>query len=288
MQNQFQAPSPNIETTICVVSPAETAEVETAQALLNAQAVTDLLVKTQHNIRRRNVRLWMLYVILVGISCLPLMLLPNTALVTYSLPLAVGISALMLGLFWVVSRNTSINFDELTRLGGRKAIPMLMEAQRSTAVRINREVVRANLLNCLPQMQAADAVLVTASDRHYLNEILRSYLLHTQSGRDLPLALATLKAYAQVGNASAIPVVAQLADMKPRNESQRILKQAAQECLPLLRARVGGLEPEQTLLRASTSNTVTPDTLLRAAMPVTNAPESELLRAADGKEAASD
>lgn len=189
-------------------------------------------------------------------------------------------------LFRDMFRPVSVDFEELARAGGKQAVPVLLEALRSEGgVRINSAACRQALIEYLPQLQVTDAALLKVSDRQHFNYLLER-LLTTAEWSELhhAWALAILKAYAQVGDAAAIPVVERIAKHKPRNEKQQQLQQAAQECLPLLRANAGGVDTTQTLLRPSLPDTNTPDTLLRAATFSSPTPEGELLRAANGRE----
>lgn len=181
-----------------------------------------------------------------------------------------------------------IDFAELARIGGKKSIPALLEAARNSGIGVDCVPCQSALKVCLPHLRATDAALLAARDRRYLNGVLNGFGTDSECQQShTAYILAIMKAYEQVGDASAIPIVARLATINPSNDCQRTIQQAAQERLPLLTARVSSLEPEQTLLRASAPGDSTPDTLLRAATPDTNAPKGELLRAADHKDGSS-
>ena len=103
-------------------------------------------------------------------------------------------------------------------------------------------------------------------------------LLRTGFSISLLWHTGVLKAYEQVGDADAIPLVERLARRRPRNDRQRQVQAAAEACLPLLKAHVSSKEPAKTLLRASSSNGVASDVLLRAASDDTHLSNDELLR----------
>ena len=284
MQHQFQTSEPAEETSLHIAPPAETSKVETAQTLPDAQTVTDLLTQARQKVRRRNKQFWAALAAILALYATRL-------LIAYMFDLYADDSAEMIPLvlmcvFGIValralSRPTGIDYANLARMSGGQAVPALLEVMRSGIGR-DFDGCRSALIVCLPKLQATDAALLTSHDRGQLNEVLRRYCTQPDLQKSHPtFALAILKAYEQVGDARAIPLVSRLASMKPRNLHQQKLQQAARECLPLLRARVSSLEPEQTLLRASAPDTNTPATLLRAVAPAPAAPDDELLRATD-------
>ena len=74
--------------------------------------------------------------------------------------------------------------------------------------------------------------------------------------------------------------VDQVANWKPRTLEDTEIRQAARECLPMLRANCGNVETTRTLLRASQAQIQAPEMLLRSAPgPGEDAPQ-ELLRVA--------
>ena len=118
------------------------------------------------------------------------------------------------------------------------------------------------LIKLLPQIKASDAALLTAKQRKMLYSILKDGLGgYISPALLLDFRLAILKALEQIGDADAIPIVEQLASGRTRTPSQKALQTAANECLPLLRAHLGNVEANKTLLRAS-SLAQTDDALL--------------------------
>lgn len=103
--------------------------------------------------------------------------------------------------------------------------------------------------------------------------------------RNRPLALATLNALEQVGDAEAIPAVEKLTQEKVRvglfiftNIDEQV-RAAAQECLPYLYINADQARQTQTLLRPAMNTAETSESLLRPAMenPQPTDPE-QLLR----------
>ena len=179
----------------------------------------------------------------------------------------------------IMYKPVSLDIQSLEREGGLRAISTLLDAFNiSSSVGHRKSAMRA-LTTLLPQLKASDANLLTPSNRHTLNVLIGSSLLPSKlGGVDHAFALAVLKAYEQVGDAKAVPVVVRLANCRPRNTRQREIQKAAAECLPLLRANSGEVASTQTLLRASTRHAGTPDTLLRPAASLSSIPPAELLR----------
>ena len=148
-----------------------------------------------------------------------------------------------------------------------------------------KQAVFAALNSLLTQMKASDAPILTPALRRTLN----LWLMNANSGalshaRYDAFFVAILKAFEQVGDSSAIPAVSRLAKMQGRTRRRKALKQAAIECLPMLRANCGEVETARTLLRASQSEVTDPDTLLRPASGSGQADAAELLRGADSPE----
>ncbi|HLK60665.1 MAG TPA: hypothetical protein VKU00_29145 [Chthonomonadaceae bacterium] len=131
--------------------------------------------------------------------------------------------------------------------------------------------IKACLIRLLPKLQSSDADLLSAEQRGSLYRAL--------NGQDTQLSLAILKAFQQVGDLHALPVVEKLARGEGRTAQNIELQQAAQECLPFLIARIENEREQHQLLRASGSSAAAPDTLLRPASGAGQAEAHELLRA---------
>ena len=181
---------------------------------------------------------------------------------------------------WMALVPVDVDLEELGQSGNVNAIPMLIDAiNMNVTTKYRRRVTRALTL-LLPLLKASDANLLTPLRRYTLNVMLGSCFQPHLRGVDEEFTLAILKAYEQVGDAKAIPVVERIANHNPRNDGQRRIQQAAEACLPLLRANSGEVASTQTLLRASTRQTNTPDVLLRATVAASPTRPAELLRAA--------
>jgi hypothetical protein len=140
------------------------------------------------------------------------------------------------------------------------------------------------LTDVLPQLKDSDAHLLNAQHRAILyrvisdkNRPMRNYGAHIH--RYTEFTLAALKAFAQVGDASAIPHVQRLAE----TSTYQHIRKAAEECLTYLYARQENDRQSRSLLRASDASGGASEELLRAASGT--APPSEpaqLLRASAG------
>ena len=292
MQNQV-LPSETTEQTTPYVAPSVMSEnADTTETAASTQAVTELLAQAQRKVHRRKMKYWAMFILLEVLLLSPAMWAlryigsQNPAAASLN-PLLLFLPALCaLGAVFLVSfLPSSFDTETLAKLGGSKAIPILLDSLTANASTSHRKAVLRALTALLPQMQASDAALLTSLHRYTLNVMLGQSRLPTWlAGAEYPFALALLKAYEQVGDAKAIPIVERLAKSRPRNERQRKIQEAAEDCLPLLQAHVGGLDVAQSLLRASALDNHTPNTLLRAATPETNAPHNELLRAANAND----
>ncbi|HLK61098.1 MAG TPA: hypothetical protein VKU00_31335 [Chthonomonadaceae bacterium] len=110
-------------------------------------------------------------------------------------------------------------------------------------------IAGAVLIRLLPQMRAEDAALLTPAQRKALREGLRRAASPMGLGRYNPtLAIAILHALERFGDADDLVLVERLARRKTKTAEQERIRQAAEMCLPLLRARVAGEEPMQPSL----------------------------------------
>ncbi len=299
MQNQFLSPETSEKTTPTILPAAiptadtpqteatptaGTSEVATAPTAAATQAVAELLAQTRQRIRRRKQWNWTSYAVFLGLLLLNCFFfcipgyhgrhdIPNCTFILWIVSL------------FVVIVNMSIpmqfNSGELARIGGKSAIPALLDYSIGNLdqTQDDKNCVSA-LATLLPQLQATDAHLLMPRHKRQLNMLLNpspSASVWITWSEELVLSL--LKAYEQVGDAADIPFVERLANRKPRNERGKRIQEAAQACLPVLRAHVGSLDGPQTLLRAAAPDTHTLDTLLRAATSGAPVPPAELLRA---------
>ena len=177
--------------------------------------------------------------------------------------------------------------DRMARLGGVKAIAPLFVALHSPLREKHEGVICDALTMLLPQMKASDAYLLAPAFRRIIHTWLNNaILLRGSNPKFEALYIAALKALEQVGDSSDIPYVVRVAKMKARTPEQEKIKQAAIECLPMLRANCGEVEAARTLLRASQSEDARPDTLLRPASGSGQTGSAELLRGSDSPDAA--
>lgn len=166
----------------------------------------------------------------------------------------------------------------LAHSDGTKAIPSLFAASRANTPILQIRASRAALTLLLPRIRAKDAYLLTGDARRTINRWLRGVSDYPVISEDFDaLRIAALKALAHAGDSSAIPAVTQLTAMMPRTTSEALLKQAAIECLPALKARCGEDDAKRTLLRASQPEHTDPDTLLRPASGSGQTDAAELL-----------
>lgn len=135
------------------------------------------------------------------------------------------------------------------------------------------------ILTCLlPRMQSTDAHLLNAEQRLCLYKQLRrdTHTIFFLPNRNAELSLVILKALEQIGDASALPYVAQAA----KTARSASVRQAASDCLPYLTQRAKSEHEANSLLRASASIAIPDATLLRAAQSLPEAAPQQLLRAA--------
>ncbi len=124
---------------------------------------------------------------------------------------------------------------------------------------LKRPIVAA-CKSLLRTVRADHEVLLTREQMRFLLELLKAPYYG-----DVGLQLAILKALEQIGDETAVPIVAQIAETRQWRDVHTV-RAAARECLPFLRLRAQQQQAAQTLLRASAnSETVIPEMLLRPA-----------------------
>ena len=299
MQNQFLPSEIATETTpysapSITSSLTASAQISSTQVIISAQAatseqaITDLLKQMQRWVMRRKKRM-RLSIFLYSMFCIYAFFYYSVSglhrwleahkILEYLLVLPGGYG--FYSIVALASVEADSDIDLLTQAAGKKAIPALLDALSFNGLPAYSKLYSLALITLLPQLQAADAALLTPSHRHYLNSLLRwEFLTIAAVGPEDALVVAILKAYEQVGDTKAIPYVKRLVGMKARSNRQRVLQQAAQECLPLLRVNASGIDVTKTLLRASMPDTNTPEILLRPVISATTTSDAELLRAA--------
>ena len=168
--------------------------------------------------------------------------------------------------------------EEIAKLGGVKALEPLFAALKVVS-RKQRPAIRDALTRLLPQLRANDAYLLTSNMRNRIRTWLGEQVntdWNILCSDDL--RIAALKALEQVGDTDDIPVVTRLANMHAQTSEQTRVKQAAIECLPMLKAHCGETAAARTLLRAANAEDARPETLLRAATSLPETASAELLR----------
>lgn len=145
------------------------------------------------------------------------------------------------------------------------------------------------LIEILQQLKASDSELLTAGQHAKLCRILSlpiesplyknlEDLFRPPTDRNVRFRIAILKAYEQIGDDRALPIVEQLANGETKTQAEWRIKQVARECLPYLQQRLAQQTASETLLRASQRSSVGADVLVRPAAPLNAAPD-QLLRA---------
>ena len=286
MQHEFQ---PEENQTSLAAKPVAPLAVETEP---DAQVVADIIKRLDEITRRANrVSRWIsvsqIVTSIAWMSCLWIIPMltrrdnPLRPMLYLALSTIWGVS--LMASFWLRFRTTP-KFDaiEIARIGGIKAIIPLFATLQNTISKKQKHAIHDALKTLLPQMKASDAYLLTPYARGTINgwlNITADYsTIHAYPD---DLRIAALKALEQVGDTSAISFVERLTTIMTDSRSQAQLKQAAIECLPMLRANCGEVEAARTLLRASHAEAARPDTLLRPASGAGQTAAQELLRPSD-------
>lgn len=186
-----------------------------------------------------------------------------------------GYAAAIFTVLWVGSRWKRTT-DELAKSADVRAVGPLVEG---LTMAYQSNIARDALLPLLPRLKADDAHLLGAEHRRILNQVLgRPTLLQKQN---VPLVLAILKAYEQVGDSEAIPIVERLAAGKGYAAKSFRVREAARACLEFLRPRAEREVAQQTLLRAASVSDRTSDGLLHPVLEPSPAAQEQLLRASE-------
>jgi hypothetical protein len=127
----------------------------------------------------------------------------------------------------------------------------------------------------LPLLREGDSSHLTPDRRARLLRALANVRDRHKLSYPLGFRVAVLKAFGEVGDATAIPAVRHLAEMKASSYEKTVLRNAAQECLPLLLARAEKADEVNRLLRPSEAES---GSLLRPAQPGTESDTEVLLR----------
>ena len=289
MQNQFlPEETPQYQPPAPIVQEAEsTTETETTTAnTLTASEVQTRLLDMKRAARRR------VYGFIL--KCLAVVLLPIIAMQALSSPgkpvaLSVTILGMLLTMTWLLSEMIRFKrakplheYAQIAREGGATAVGPLLEMRRDNLTPANGRAIDAALALCLPQMRTQDAGQLDAAQHRLLLSFLRIPPIGERpDAAQTDFRVAALQALAQIGEASDLPLVEGLAGMDAKTKDLARIRDAAQECLPLLKIRLGLIADAKTLLRASMPEKETSAILLRPATGPNDAKPNELLRPSD-------
>lgn len=145
-----------------------------------------------------------------------------------------------------------------------------------TGDRQTREEAAEALIDLLPQLKASDSHLLDATHRDMLCQLLNirvenplykdvSELFRPSRNTAVDLRVATLRAFEQVGDSKALPVVERLAKEEVKSPGEKLIRDVARACLPALQQRVDQERQSKTLLRAADTTMSESDTLVRPA-----------------------
>jgi hypothetical protein len=163
---------------------------------------------------------------------------------------------------------------KLSKLDDVRCIGRLADALEWPDMTVRHFAIAA-LTRLLPRVRASDNILQTPQQRANLARML--VLSNARQHADLLVGI--LAALQQVGDASALPAVRQLAAAQPASIRERIVCDAARDCLPYLQQRARLAQSSQTLLRASSAAETGSDTLVRPVVSLGLTDPEQLLRA---------
>ena len=253
-----------------------------------ARLVTERLNEISRRTHRANSRFWKRFWlwntgVIAGVVLVIAIFGINSRLCAYLLlPLVIAPVIALIATDSVRAREMPrFDAEELARLGGARAIGPLFAALQYPLPEKQAQAIYHALYTLFPQLKASDAVLLTPAARDAIYWHLEAVANETGAFKcPANLCIVALKALEQVGDSSAIPVVKRVAGMSARSAARVKIKQAAIDCLPMLRANCRDVEAARTLLRASQPGEARPDTLLRPATGAGQTDKNELLRGA--------
>lgn len=143
---------------------------------------------------------------------------------------------------------------------------------------IQTEIV-ATLTQLLPKLQASDSHRLNKGQREKLRYQLTKRKAHYDPAH-IRFQVAILKALERIGVEEDLPTLIEIA-YPNKNVVDLVVQTAAQECLPLLKARIASEKERTQLLRASSFTTLGTDELLRPARGCEDAEPDTLLRPSD-------
>ena len=180
-------------------------------------------------------------------------------------------------------RKPLLQENDMVRVGGIEAVGSLLEMLDIAVDSKDIEALHPMLISRLIKMKSSDITYLTSRQRKILlNHLWSNADLHGTNPTWPNFCLAALKALEQIGVASDIATVEKIAGMNAETPNRVRIRDAAVECLPLLKIRAGMVAESKTLLRASAPEKAGGDTLLRPASGPNDARPKELLRPSDG------
>lgn len=289
MQNEFLPDeTPEYRTPALMAARTETA-LRSAELEPTAQEIVAQLSELRRILKRQKTHwhgfLWLIFAVwivasVVGGALTALWKLPSY----FAMPVTVSVLAVTLFLAKRsrYSQPTGLDAGELKRISGVKGVGTLLEIERYTHFSADTAAILAALTDALPQMKAEDTRFLNAEQGERLHKVLRINIeAKGKTAIRANFCIATLKALEQIGDAPEIPLVQKLARMNTLNPDSKRIRDAANECLPLLKIRAGLAAESKTLLRASAPEKAGRDALLRAASGPNVAKPNELLRPSD-------
>jgi hypothetical protein len=267
------------------------------------RSVTDLLATAQLRHTQRKRLVWMGTGIAVLVALFAILPHKQVALWSYAktsdlVALIVGLFVLSVGLFaleYAKKTEALARGHDIQRVG---ALVDRLHTERRMGILTHNELRQA-LLRLLPRLKASDANLLTVSQKGRLARHL-AQLVRFQHDKEFQIVL--LRAFEQIGDAQAIPIVESIiqrrpwgigsidvtgwtrGQQRPKRAVQDNVRDAAVECLPFLRQRVQEQSIRSTLLRATGQSEETGGQLLRPAEGTTGVGTHDLLRAAPASE----
>ncbi len=149
------------------------------------------------------------------------------------------------------------------------------------------EIVKDALTQLLLQLGPGDSDILNDSHRARLCKVLETplestfhkdvrELLQPANEKAVKYRIAILRAFEQVGDKQALPIVTALAGKTPKTDGEQRIVEVANECLPLIHLRTEEAVKRNTLLRAS--QLPESDSLLRGVAGGSTSNPDELLR----------
>ena len=244
MQNQLQTETQITPPTTPAMTQEAPAATEAAAEIQETQAVRKRFTEIRRKTVRHKKRFWTLFWLFEVIAVLPALLMSFLPSLRHSplnfVPVWVSCVAAMSIIVFLVStltRKPKWSAAELAQTGGIQAVPALAGnafSARNPAAPTPNLCGTAGFAAPAPTRRRA---LLNQSHRRMLNRMLRlgtAYVVDIKLGNTMRFAI--LKALAQVGDATSLATIERMANTDARLPGQERIRQAAIECLPLLKA----------------------------------------------------